>query len=245
MNIFEFDGGNTRMKWRVIRQGKIDCSGVLQNDGAWQPELAALLRKLQPLGCIRGSLVSGAARRACIEQAAKEVLALHVHFAATQKSWQGLEVAYPKPERLGVDRWLAMLAARHRYPERSLVVVDCGTAITVDIVSSSGQHLGGYLVPGVRLMKQVLLQGTADIKVETNELKSVSPGRTTEACIGHGMLAMMTGMVEQAVEAAGGDPLVILSGGDGRLLCNHLQGEWVEEPSLVMDGLACAFATVR
>ncbi|WP_461538639.1 type III pantothenate kinase [Spongorhabdus nitratireducens] len=243
MKIFEFDGGNTRMKWRVIRQGEIVCSGVLENDGVWQPELAALLEELKPLGCIRGSLVSGAARRACIEKAAEDVLALQVDFAATQKSWQGLEVVYPQPEKLGVDRWLAMLAARHRYPERNLVVVDCGTAITVDIVSASGKHLGGYLVPGIRLMKQVLLQGTADIKVAIDDLKNVSPGKNTEACIGHGMLAMVKGMVDQAIQAAGDNPLVILSGGDGRLLSDHLQYEWIEEPSLVMDGLTFAFAS--
>ncbi len=244
MKIFEFDAGNTRLKWRVLDEGKSIQSGVLDNSADWDVEFPALLDRFGIITCVRGSLVSGGKRKSCIRKSAAEVLNVKAEFAAVRDGWKGLTLVYPEPTRLGVDRWLAMLAVHQQHMGRDFVVIDCGTAITVDLVRADGKHLGGYLVPGVQLMQQVLLSGTADIKqLAMDELSACEPGKNTRACIGHGILAMMAGMVEKGLDSLGSNPLIVLTGGDGGILAPHLEakGEVLEMPSLVMDGLAFAF----
>jgi pantothenate kinase type III len=87
----------------------------------------------------------------------------------TQKYALGVRNAYPKHNKLGVDRWLAMLAAYHYY-NAPVCIVSCGSALTLDIVDSQGQHLGGMIMPGLNLMQQALSRGTANL----NKFKLVS-----------------------------------------------------------------------
>ena len=244
MKVFEFDAGNTRLKWRVLDSGQEYQSGILINGAGWSEVLPALLKQLEPIDHVRGGIVSGKERKATISHVVSKVLNLQVEFAAVNDGWKGLKLAYPDESKLGVDRWLAMLAVHQQYPDRNFMAIDCGTALTVDLVRSGGVHLGGYLVPGVQLMQQVLLSGTADIKqLDMDVLSTFEPGTNTRACIGHGILAMMTGMVEKGLSCLGDNPLIVLTGGDGGLLKSYLSAkvDVIERPSLVMDGLVFAF----
>src|SRR5690606_18274094 len=80
----------------------------------------------------------------------------------------GVRCAYADPARLGVDRWLAVVAA-YRDPGGPAVVFDCGTAITVDAVTTAGEHLGGLIIPGIQLMRRALYGSTAGISDEGDE----------------------------------------------------------------------------
>ncbi len=103
----------------------------------------------------------------------------------TEKSWQNLSNGYDRPEQMGVDRWLAMIAAWHKFHQACLVV-DCGTAITLDAIDAQGQHLGGHIVPGFQLLQKNLIAATARVKLHPDkksgeDLKAVYGDGTSEA----------------------------------------------------------------
>ena len=70
------------------------------------------------------------------------------------KKFKGLKTGYTKTEQMGIDRWLSMVACWERY-QSSLCIVSCGTALTIDLVDSNGNHLGGYILPGIDLMQKL------------------------------------------------------------------------------------------
>ena len=87
-----------------------------------------------------------------------------VHFARSEREACGVTNSYRQPRRLGVDRWVAMIGARAEF-ETTCLVVDAGTAVTLDAIDGSGRHLGGQIIPGVRLMAASLASETSDIPV--------------------------------------------------------------------------------
>ena len=146
-------------------------------------------------------------------------------------------------EKLGVDRWLSILAARAQSHE-ACIVVDCGSAITVDLITSQGEHLGGYIAPGLRLMREALSTKTTAINLgKIGYSESAFPGRNTVQAIKSAELAMFMGLIAQAKNILGnyeaGECLVWLTGGDGEWLSSMLaESKFVED--LVLDGLDVA-----
>lgn len=240
-SILELDAGNTRLKWRLLRQGQVADAGHLANSDAWRVQLPVLLEQLGPVDLARASVVSGQRRRALLTSVIAEDFGIRMHFAATRKHWQGLTVAYREAEKLGVDRWLAMLAAQHAGGERVKLVVDCGTALTLDVVDAFGCHLGGYIVPGLGMMKKTLQANTAGLAVFENPVLTLDPGRTTRDCINQGIVAMVTALISHCAERYPG-ALVFLTGGDADQVAPAIVGEYRLVADLVMDGLALAFA---
>ncbi len=250
MRVLEFDAGNTRLKWRLLQ---IDDNGServahghLANNQCWQQALPELLRRSGQVDCARAAIVSGDERfeRLCAAVDAH----LHIPLARAQvKSvWRGVKAAYPG---LGVDRWLAMLAAHHMGDVGNKLVVSCGTAMTVDALSYTGQHLGGYIVPGLGLMKQSLHANTAQLPLVADVAIDIAPGNNTIECINNGALAMAVAMINTRQTMMGDledaqenmDSIVYLTGGDGALVKPFIRGRCLEYPELVMDGLALAF----
>ncbi len=175
---------------------------------------------------------------------------------ASEKKGFGLRNAYARPEELGSDRWAAMVAAHHLL-HRETCIIDAGTAITVDFLSAEGQHLGGYIIPGLELMWRSLVQGTGAIELpswpfsaETKEAAELDinsvPGTSTAECIEHGLIMAATGLVEESckkMEIIRGKPFYrLLTGGQARLLTVSLTASpgvraQIEE-NLVLLGLA-------
>lgn len=159
----------------------------------------------------------------------------------------GVTSAYREPATLGVDRWLAILAARAKC-SGLCVVIDCGTALTMDIVEAGGRHRGGYIVPGLALQWRAL-EGTARIRLSGRDAgvsdTDSSPGRSTQEAVRHGSVAMVSGWLvnDEAVRQAGSEQGLFVAGGDAGLLVPGLQKAGLEvrrEPDLVLDGLALA-----
>ena len=97
----------------------------------------------------------------------------------------GVHFAYEDISRLGVDRCLAMIGAYHLVGS-GVLVIDCGSAITADLVNGSGEHIGGFILPGVRMLESSLLGGTAKVLVEHETVISTEWGVSTEECVEHG-----------------------------------------------------------
>ena len=175
------DVGNTAMKWRFA-----DSSGLLEAGGS-VPDLTALGAVLEgqewALACIAS--VAGDAADAELLTELSQRSDAPVHMATTAPSAPGLVNGYREPESMGVDRWLAMLAARsiHTGP---LCVIDAGTAVTIDLISGEGDHQGGYIIPGADLQRRALTADTGRIQVDKLET-TMMPGITTEACVGAGV----------------------------------------------------------
>lgn len=149
----------------------------------------------------------------------------------------GLQNSYAAPELMGVDRWLAMLGAQLHFPKQPLVVVDAGTALTIDVVQANGQHLGGWILPGLRLQQQAVTNHTAKVFNRDEQRPELSFGQDTASCLQNGALAAVVAAIRYSVTLVPSSTLV-LTGGDGPALVRYLADLNVEfQPLLVFSGL--------
>jgi type III pantothenate kinase len=236
MRQLEIDAGNTFVKWRlrdnreVIQEGRLLTAQV--RDGDVQPP---------PVwGQAEQAKVASVAGDAVHDWLVGVLVALDVCVDFVQVSAQryGLKNAYEQPLQMGVDRWVAMLAAWQQ-TRQGVCVVDAGSAVTVDFVDTQGQHLGGYIMPGLRLLQDSLLGSTAGVRwSKLPEDYSLLPGSSTAACVyngGYYLLAALLQRVKMDCAAYGIDH-IILTGGDATELYRQSQIGRLQE-SLVLDGL--------
>ncbi len=252
--ILELDVGNTRIKWRQLETGS---GRVLSTDAvsSFAELIAGPAGSAQP-AMVRLCSVRTPETVAEIKAWVRDTWSIELQEAKVSQTCAGVSNQYADPGRLGVDRWLAMIAAFHRRPGGCLIV-DSGTAVTVDVVATDGQHQGGYIVPGRGLMCRVLQEQTRIRLSDTEADASIDPGHSTDAAVKHGVLAMQVALVEKALRqlAAQGTELnLYLTGGDAELLAAHLdlsecalgaRGAGQTRPpeivsGLVLDGLAYA-----
>ncbi|WP_406828917.1 type III pantothenate kinase [Microbulbifer sp. ARAS458-1] len=267
--LLELDQGNTRGKWRLVRSNQVQgadiiARGVFAPGPWWREDKLPESWRLQKPAEIRCANVAGAQVADAIDRRLRAELALPVAFARVTPESAGVQCAYGDVSRLGVDRWLAVLAAHARATTPALIV-DCGSAVTLDLLDGRGQHLGGYIVPGLGLMRRALYSDTDAVKVDESfaEGMSLAPGCRTEDAVNRGLPLMVLGAVErvreillqqlrqvsgQKMALSGGEasPLrTLFTGGDGALIASLYQypSEVVED--LVMDGLSHAALRVR
>lgn len=150
---------------------------------------------------------------------------------------------YKDPAQLGDDRFCAMVGAYH-HTDTDYIVVDCGSAITIDIVASfAGKqrvHQGGYILPGLSLMKTSLAIQTADVQVdETHKADSLLPGDTTEACVNAAITLSAVALIETVFKQQQNKELqCLLTGGDAEEVARFLSIQYHIIPGLVLQGLA-------
>ncbi|WP_346838775.1 type III pantothenate kinase [Microbulbifer sp. SAOS-129_SWC] len=240
--ILELDLGNTRGKWRLLRGAETGARGSLTTADLRAGRLPAEWGALRPQR-VRVANVAGTAVAAALEQGLRAQLDLPVEFARVESRCAGVSCAYRDVARLGVDRWLAVLAAFHREP-RAALIVDCGSAVTLDLVDNGGRHLGGYILPGLDLMRRALYQDTDAVQVATSRetAMSLAPGRDTAAAVNRGLPLMVLGAIERAYSALAADigaaPRLWLTGGDGAFIASLCALPHQLVPELVLDGLA-------
>lgn len=243
--ILELDVGNTRIKWRQlgIHSGQALQAGAV----AGLEELIAMATTLERPEFVR--LCSVRADEACekFRQFSAVTWGLEVQQARVTRSCAGVTNQYEDLSRLGVDRWLAMLAAYNR-SHQACLIVDSGTAVTVDAIAGDGLHLGGYIVPGRKLMADSLQNRTRIRILQEPDRITAQPGHGTEAAVLNGALASHVALVERTLNwlrQREPELTLYLAGGDAELLAPELDtadsGLKVEMASaLVLDGLAYA-----
>lgn len=238
--ILEVDAGNTFIKWRYRNdEGHVAERGRWLTRNFCAADLADCM--VVPQQVLAGSVAGGEFEQK-LAQATVDRWGVSVRFARSAALAAGVRNSYSDPARMGVDRWLVLLAA-WQHSKEACCIVDCGSAITVDLLSADGEHQGGYILPGLRLMRQVLTGATAGILVdrEINDF-STRPGCDTSSAVIHGSNLMFSALARMlpdwvAVQQGGGRLLV--TGGDGALFC-ELMGSGELRPDLVMDGLRWA-----
>ena len=246
MSFLAVDVGNTRLKWAVYetpRPGaRLQAHGAefLENidklaDGAWQ----SLEAPTRMLGCC----VAADAVKRRVEEQMEELWDVSAHWVVSNAAEAGLFNGYDHPTRLGADRWVAMIGARHRLlargAPRPMVVVMVGTAVTVEAVDAGGKFLGGFIIPGHGIMLRALESGTAGLHVPTGDVREF-PTNTSDALTSGGTFAI-AGAIERMVQhlrrASGEEPACFMTGGAGWKMAPHLAGSFELVESLIFDGL--------
>lgn len=242
--ILELDCGNTLIKWRVISSdsGDVVFVGVAANVA----ELLVELQCLSALSLQRCRLVSvrGEEETTQLIAAIEHAFGLMCCLAKPALCVAGVRNGYADYQRLGMDRWLAIIGA-YQLARGACLVLDLGTAITADYVNAAGEHLGGYICPGLPLMRGLLRTHTQRIRYEDPVAgwsgQTLRPGRTTMDAVERGSLLMLRGFAETqlgvAAECLGGDFEVFLTGGDSSLIGDVVPFARVV-PDLVFIGLA-------
>lgn len=230
------DIGNTRIK-QALWDGALHVGEALVHDG--RPVdcfLAAAWPRVEAVWL-------AAVPRMAADERWREAVLQHCGVAPQQvraaAQWQGLRNAYSEPARLGVDRWLGMVALWQQQAG-PFALVSAGTALTFDRVSASGQHLGGLIAPGFGAMQRSLLQVTQVAATAASEaVLSGGLGRDSESAIRLGALHAAAGMVSRALASDGADAAErrVLTGGDAAALLPHLGAGFVLAPELVLQGL--------
>ncbi len=228
------DAGNTSLKWAVVEGRHWHATG--RCDYADWTALAAQLRA--GTDCFIAS-VAGAAREQQIA-ARLEAAGIAANWLAAEAGFGEVKNAYQDPRQLGVDRWMALIAARQHTCD-AVLVVSVGTAMTVDALSAAGMFLGGVIVPGIRLMRQSLQQGTARIDDAAGDWQAFP--RATADAVQSGIVAALCGAIAQQharlAEVAGSAPRCLLTGGDAETVLSHLRVPAEHVPALVLEGIDC------
>jgi len=230
------DAGNTRVKWALHgargweSSGSIATAEIDSLESAW----TRLPTVSRAFACnVAGEDVQRAIERACAAKGASLVL------LTSQAEQLGVVNGYLDPAQLGADRWVALVAA-HANGHGHKLVVNAGTALTIDALEDGGRFAGGLIVPGPALMRASLTWATAGLRLTEGRYADF-PASTPDA-ITSGALQAGVGAIERMrrkMEAAGIAPLIVLlSGGAAGELAPHLSMPFSIYENLVLDGIA-------
>lgn len=237
------DAGNSRIKWTDasevhdqldvnIVQADVDCAELAQ----------ALVTDRKPDAIWLASVRSGdwltQLRRALTDVGMPEPAVLDATYRAP-----GMTNQYANPESMGADRWAALIGARRHVSDAPVVVVDAGTAITVDTLNCDGEFTGGLILPGADLSRRSLLERTDRIHSANDACVELTPfGLTTGECVNRGARYAAAGGVRLALadieSRLGTPPEIMISGGGASELIDYLPPRSVHKPWLVLEGLA-------
>jgi type III pantothenate kinase len=238
------DIGNTRVKWALFAKGRLQKQRAAAHSG-WQAEdfAAQLMGSAHSIERVIVASVGGAHLDRRLTAATRREVGVAPQFVSTTRRLGGVTTAYAQPWRLGVDRFVAAIAAHHMAPRRTVCVVDIGTAMTIDLVDAHGSHVGGAIIPGPRLMMESLLRSTSGI-LHRSGGKTGGRGlfaHDTRAAIEQGALYAVAAVVDRAVAEArrtlGAFPLVLLTGGAAPSIRPLIRSTHSSVPDLVLRGL--------
>jgi len=240
MMLVDIDIGNTRAKWRLSSGGVILERGFIETScGDWSA--LAALRPYQPQR-VRVSNVAGEVVAQQVRCIVARDFGIRAEFALACESVGTVTSGYEDPQRLGVDRWLAILAGWELFHDRC-VVIDAGSALTFDFIDARGGHSGGYIVPGLQMMMGALFSGTSGVRINSSHEAGLAYGVNTDMAVQNGCFAMALAFIEKVMadDSRGRVAInVVLTGGDADLLLTYLPKAVVHKPDLVLDGLAFA-----
>lgn len=235
------DLGNTRLKWALQAQPE----GWLARGAVdWREDTMAGLELAwsglpRPDTVIAASVVD-AVREALVAEVVGSLFARATGWWRTPASACGVRNAYVEPQRLGVDRFLAMVAA-HADGRAPCVLAGVGTALTLDALASDGRHLGGLIAPGPQLMRQSLLDATVQVRLDRpGEILELADNTTDAVASGcfQAAAALIERFATRMAARLDGAPTLILGGGDAATLMPLLSLPARLSQDSVLRGLA-------
>lgn len=262
MNLL-IDLGNTRLKWACYQDKKINAVRGHAYDA---DQLSTFFSRewadiTKPNKVYVSSDVAPPITEK-LQQWAQTQWGVQVQVITPKNHAYGVKNAYENPLQLGSDRWAALVAVKNNIKQPA-IIIDCGTAITVDAITASGVHQGGMIVPGIQLMRNALLKGTHKIETTTDH-KEISLASNTLASntmdgIRSGVLSAAVAFINSAVERVNSILVKqqstvqstaratmqknmqiqnIITGGDAEIMLPLLEEIFLHKPNLVLEGLA-------
>ena len=240
MNLL-LDVGNTAVKWACESSGRLGMTGQFVHRAGNIGILAeAAWAGLQPAEKVLIASVAGDDVQTALLAWFQDHWQVQPVFLRSTASACGVTNAYTDPETLGIDRWAAIVAAHRRYPG-AVCVVDCGTAVTLDLGTADGEHRGGLILPGVEMLQQMLLQNTAQLRLAEKQPAATPLADTTAAAVYGGAVYMLVAAIDRSVAdmraEQGGSIEVVITGGDAGRILPLLQGPAQHQPDLVLQGI--------
>lgn len=241
--ICAIDIGNSALKGALFDDNELGETFRISLEQGPSDVAAALLDR------IRASDVSRLGVSSVVPEASRAIgkacAAVHVPvFVLTHNSVLPFELRYETPETMGVDRIAAAAGAWHRFAladDRSVVVVDAGTAITVDVVEG-GAFLGGPILPGPELLRRAARSGTAQLPVVDLEWPRRAISRSTREAVATGIMYSLVdgvrGLLDRVAEELEEKPHIVATGGWGKLLSDKIDIIGLYDPDLVVRGVA-------
>jgi len=248
MHMLTVDIGNSRIKWALFSGGLIKENGCLDyaaDNIESQLDKARLPKSITSVvvSCVAGEKIKSQFKRWAGHNGFTSI-----EFAVTRDKQNGVVNSYQDPAKMGVDRWLAVLAAFDKgeaLKDDLICVVDCGTAITIDVIGFSGKHLGGLIMPGYQTMIQSLVKNTENIKNENkviftptqnSELASSTSDALVKGC-SQIIVQGISGIISSYQKKTPAAIHCLVTGGDGEWVSPALTVDNVYDPFLVLKGL--------
>lgn len=235
------DIGNSRTKFATMVGAELKPGKAQENSESFNAMFEALA---QP----NTVYVSCVGREALYESLViwvEQQWGCHTIRLHTQQRCGKVVNGYAQPERLGVDRWAALVAA-YQLVKGAALVIDCGTVCTADLIDAEGRHLGGAMMPGRGLLQQALNTGTAAIDTVPVKGNDLNWGTNTAGCMVLGIEAGLLGFIEKMVQMTERTLEqsfeIVLTGGDAAALQEQCGNDVRYEKELVFYGMAAMVA---
>lgn len=221
------DVGNSRIKAVIYHNGKLTPLPSITLDAVknqpWQAVYVASVAADEKINTLQQQL---------------ELTHIPWHRLRSEDSAFSVKNSYSMPEKLGIDRWLAMLGATALFAFTDLLVVDAGTALTLDWLDQTQQHQGGWILPGMRLQQEAVINNTAKVLSQPGEASILTLGNDTHSCVENGALAAVCGAIRLGWQLKPTKHL-LLTGGDATKLIPYLTDLPIyHDPLLVFRGIA-------
>lgn len=235
------DAGNSTIKAQWWRGSALQSSFSCRLENGWQSRFEKRLGEIDARHCHYSSGQPDEFESELLGILHQVIQPGNIHKFVPLKCSHGVRNAYQAPGGIGADRWLCLLAARHLVAQ-DVIIVDAGSAITVDLMNSKGQHLGGAILPGfntsLERFKQILHR--ADFN-HPDISKNDEPGCSTEACIQIDYESTDEAIVEQLIgrwyQRLASDAALIVTGGDANRLRQPRDRQFRVVPDLVFEGM--------
>lgn len=231
------DVGNTNTKFVFIQQSGL--TNIKRTENNVVNESFCQQHWYQATKIVIASVGNGKITAIIKNWAKKQNILVTEVFSEANK--YGVTSGYDYPSQLGVDRWLALLGAAQRFSRRNCLIVDAGTATTIDLLTATGEHVGGWILPGIATMYTSLLSNTSKIHAEPQTNGNLTFAKNTSSNVNNGLWAATVGAIELALRKAQQDLItvenVVLTGGNAHQIKKMLSVEAIVAEELVFLGL--------
>ena len=240
MNLL-IDIGNSRIKWATLDDKELSASAFLERKTTGlKTQLNKAWKPLKNIEAVWVSNVAGEKVALQLTDWCEKNWQMTPNFISAEAKRFGVSNAYDKPETLGTDRWLGLVAVR-QHLQKACCIIDCGTAITVDILTANGQHQGGFIMPGLGLMRSTLAAGTDALTENTDDVAFNLLATNTYSAIQAGTLYSISATLENLIrdlqQNFNNEIRFIISGGDAAAIQPLLPDDVELDSDIVLKGL--------
>jgi type III pantothenate kinase len=231
------DIGNSRTKYCVVRNKKKGPIQSIANEQLSNECLADAFSNIEKL------IVASVSHNILTDKIELWSQQHNINYqrVVSEKNKNGVSSAYHQPSQLGVDRWLTLIGANILYPSKNSLIVDAGTATTIDLLASNGAHQGGWILAGIDTLFSCVIDNTSQVQANLDQTASLSFGASSSENVNNATWAATVGAINLAVLQSEQQGVVIdeilLTGGNGRRLASLLSDRCTVIDDLVFIGL--------